>query len=104
MGNAVERLRKYQAPSPSKWREEADWRRANRAWLRRSQAVAIKMLDRMDEMKWTQQQVAERLGCSQQYVSRMVKGGENLSLEMLSKIEDALGVIIFETGRDNPEV
>ena len=55
-------------------------------------------------MKWTQQQVAERLGCSQQYVSRMVKGSENLSLEMLSKIEDALGVIIFETGLDNPDV
>ena len=104
MGTSVERLRKYQAPSPSKWREEAEWRRDNREWLRRSQVIAIKMLDRMDEMKWTQQQVAERLGCSQQYVSRMVKGSENLSLEMLSKIEDALGVIIFETGLDNPDV
>ena len=104
MGTAVERLRNYQSPTPSKWREEAEWRRANRAWLRRSQAVAIKMLDRMDEMKWTQQQVAEKLGCSQQYVSRMVKGRENLSLEMLSKIEDVLGVIVFAAGGIHPEV
>ena len=95
MGTAVERLKKYQSPTPSKWREEAEWRRANRAWLRRSQAVAMKMLDRMDEMKWTQAQVAEKLGCSQQYVSRIVKGRENLTLEMLSKIEDALGIAIF---------
>lgn len=56
----------------------------------------MKLLDKMEEMNWTQQQVAERLGCSQQYVSRMVKGGENLTLEMLSNIEDALGIVIFE--------
>ena len=56
----------------------------------------MKMLDKMEEMKWTQQQVAEKLGCSQQYVSRMVKGSENLTLEMLSKIEDALDISVFE--------
>ena len=91
----IDRLKKYQSPTSSKWREEAEWRRANRAWLRRSQAVAVKMLDRMEEMHWTQTQVAEKLGCSQQYVSRMVKGKENLTLDMLSRIEDALGITIF---------
>lgn len=95
MGRALERLRNYESPTPSRWREEAEWRRANQAWLRRSQIVAMKMLDRMDEMNWTQQQVADMLGCSQQYVSRIVKGSENLSLEMLSKIEDAMGITIF---------
>lgn len=95
MSKAIEILRKYESPTPSRWREEAEWRRANEAWLRRSQVVAVKMLARMDEKKWTQQQVAGMLGCSQQYVSRMVKGSENLSLEMLSKIEDVLGIEIF---------
>lgn len=95
MGTAVDRLRKYQSSTPSKWREEAEWRHANRSWLRRSQAVAVKMLDRMEEMHWTQAHVAEMLGCSQQYVSRIVKGSENLTLEMLSKIEDALCINIF---------
>jgi antitoxin component HigA of HigAB toxin-antitoxin module len=95
MGTAVNRLRKYQSSTASRWREEAEWRRANRAWLRRSQAIAVKILDKMDEMHWTQSQVAEKLGCSQQYVSRIVKGSENLTLEMLSKIEDALGIQVF---------
>ncbi len=58
--------------------------------------MAMKMLDKMEEMKWTQQQVAEKLGCSQQYVSRMVKGNENLTLEMLSRIEDVLDISVFE--------
>ena len=100
MGTAIERLKKFEAPTPSKWREEAEWRRANRVWLRRSQAVAMKMLDKMEEMNWTQQQVADRLGCTQQYVSRIVKGGENLTLEMLSKIEDSLGVELFVFSSD----
>ena len=91
----IDRLKKHQSPTSSKWREEAEWRRVNRAWLRRSQAVAVKMLNRMEEMHWTQTQVAEKLGCSQQYVSRMVKGKENLTLDMLSRIEDALGITIF---------
>ena len=96
MGTVVERLRKYESSTPSKWREEAEWRRANRSWLRRSQAIAMKLLDKRDEMNWTQQQVAEKLGCTQQYVSRIQRGKENLSLEMLSKIEDSLDIKIFD--------
>lgn len=96
MGNAVERLRKYESATPSRWREEAEWRRANRSWLRRSQAIAMKLLDKRDEMHWTQQQMAKKLGCTQQYISRIFQGKENLSLEMLSKIEDSLDIKIFD--------
>ncbi|MBO4469052.1 MAG: helix-turn-helix transcriptional regulator [Bacteroidales bacterium] len=96
MGNAVERLRKYESVPHSRWREEAEWRRANRSWLRRSQAIAMKLLDKRDEMHWTQQQMAEKLGCTQQYISRILQGKENLSLEMLSKIEDSLDVKVFD--------
>lgn len=56
----------------------------------------MKMLDKMEEMNWTQQKVAQMLGCSQQYVSKIVKGGENLTLEMLSKIEETMGIKIFD--------
>ncbi len=49
----------------------------------------------MQEQNWTQAKVAKLLGCTQQYVSRIVKGSENLSLEMLCRIEDALGVEVF---------
>ncbi|MBP5381721.1 MAG: helix-turn-helix transcriptional regulator [Bacteroidales bacterium] len=97
METAVERLRKYEASTPSHWREEAEWRRANRSWLIRSQSIAMKILDKMQEQKWTQAKVAEKLGCSQQYVSRIVKGSENLSREMLSRVEDALGVEVFSS-------
>ena len=33
--------------------------------------------------------------CTQQYVSKILKGKENLSLETLSKLEDALGISLI---------
>ena len=35
------------------------------------------------------------MGCSQQYVSKVLKGQENLSLETLSKIERCLNLQII---------
>ena len=54
------------------------------------------MLDKMEELGLTQKGVAERMGCSQQYVSRVLKGTENLSIETISKIERALDLEILE--------
>ena len=48
------------------------------------------MLDKMEEIGLNQRGLAERMGCSQQYVSKILKGRENLSIETICKIEDAL--------------
>ena len=39
-----------------------------------------------------QKTLAERMNCTQQYVSKILKGKENMSLDTLSKLEDALGI------------
>ena len=54
------------------------------------------MLDKMEELGLTQKSLAERMGCSQQYISRVLKGTENLSIETISKIELALELEILE--------
>ncbi len=54
------------------------------------------MLDRMEALGLTQKAVAERMGCSQQYISRVLKGTENLSIETIAKIESALDLQILE--------
>lgn len=38
----------------------------------------------------TQKMLAEKMNCTQQYISKILKGRENLSLEAISKIENAL--------------
>ena len=91
----VSKLKEHQASSPSKWRENAEWRLANKSWLRYSQHIAMMMLDKMEELKMSQKQLSELMGCSQQYVSKVLKGQENLSLETLSKIERCLKIKIL---------
>ncbi len=69
----------------------------NKSWLRYSQRIAMMMLDKMEEMNMSQKQLSELMGCSQQYVSRVLKGQENLSLETISKIEGCLDIQFFPT-------
>ena len=85
-------LEAHQSDTPSKWREEAEWRRDNWSWLRHSQKIAVKVLLQMKQEGLTQKALAERMNCTQQYVSKILKGKENMSLDTLSKLEDALGI------------
>lgn len=96
MDTTLKKLRQHQSSTPSKWREEAEKRKANKEWLRYSQNIAMRMLDKMEEANITQKQLAERMNCSQQYVSKILKGQENLSLETISKIELALGIMVLQ--------
>ena len=91
----ISRLKQHQSATPSKWRENAEWRMKNKSWLRYSQRIAMMMLDKMEEMNMTQKQLSEMMGCSQQYVSKVLKGQENLSLETITKIEGCLGIQIL---------
>lgn len=92
MSDIIKKLEKHQPSAPTKWREKAEFRRANKTWLRYSQHVAMTMLDKMEEIGLTQRGLAKRMCCSQQYVSKILKGQENLSIETICKIEKALEI------------
>jgi antitoxin component HigA of HigAB toxin-antitoxin module len=83
-------LESHQSKTPSKWRDEANWRRENKVWLRHSQHIAVKMLSFMKRENLTQHAMAERMNCTQQYVSKILRGTENLTLETLSKLEEVM--------------
>ena len=61
----ISNLRFHSSETPSRWREKAEWRNANKSWLRYSQRIAMMMLDKMEELGLTQKTLAERMGCSQ---------------------------------------
>ncbi|MBP5370514.1 MAG: helix-turn-helix transcriptional regulator [Bacteroidales bacterium] len=88
-------LREHSSETPSKWREKAEWRRQNIGWISYSRNIAIKVAMAMNEQNLTQRQLAERMNCSPQYVSRLLKGEENLSLETICKLEVALNICIL---------
>ena len=92
---AIEFLEAHQSETPSKWREEAEWRRGNWSWLRHSQRIAVKVLLQMRTQGLTQKALAERMNCTQQYVSKILKGKENMSLDTLTRLEEALGISLI---------
>ncbi|MDQ1745144.1 MAG: UDP-N-acetylglucosamine 1-carboxyvinyltransferase [Pseudonocardiales bacterium] len=51
---------------------------------------------------WTQAQLAETLGTSQSAVNRIEQGNQNLSLELLTRISEALDSEIVSIGRARP--
>ena len=59
-------------------------------WQRYSYAIAIKTAGRMAALGITQQQLAEKLGCTQQHISYLLKGQANMTLETIAKIESTL--------------
>ena len=93
----VDILNEHKSNTPSKWREEAEYRRTNSRWLKYSAMIALKMRQRMSELGVTQVALAEKLGCTQQHVSTLLKGKSNLTLETIAKLEDALSMNIIDS-------
>ena len=95
---AVARLSCYQTEEPLCWRVEEERIRyaKENGWLKYSRKIAIKAAMAMKQQNLSRQDVADRMGCSAQYVSRLLKVEENLSLETICKLEDALNVAILQ--------
>ena len=90
MVRAIDIVKSQRTETSSNWAEKAKWRRENKEWLRYSSHIALAVLNRMSGLGITQKALAERMGCSQQYISTLLKGEENLTLETISKLEKAL--------------
>lgn len=56
----------------------------------------------MKQLGLIQKALAERINCTQQYISKILKGKENMSLDTLSKLEKALDItLILDEEYDN---
>lgn len=97
MNKATDFLDNHQSATPSKWREAAEWRRKNEKWLKYARVITMKTMQAMDKQSVTQSLLAERMGCSQQYVSNLLKGSSNMTLETISRIETALNIDLIES-------
>jgi transcriptional regulator with XRE-family HTH domain len=76
----------------SKTETQNNWRIANRRWLKASQTIAFDILERLDHLSWTQKDLAQKMGVSPQYIHKLVKGSENLTLETLTKLQEILEI------------
>lgn len=82
----------------SNWLEEANYRQKNKVWLKHSQKIAISVLRGLREKNIRQKELAAMIGVSPQHVNKIVKGKGNLTLETISKLEQALGLSLIFPG------
>jgi len=87
----IKGLEKYNS-NKSPWKDQFEKRKANKHWLRKSQSIALSILEEIKSKGISQKSLAEHIGVSPQQVNKWVSGKENFTLDSVSKIELALGV------------
>ena len=92
-------VKRFNAVKDEKWLAAALWRKENKDWLDLSFRIAVKILSSMKSKGITQKKLAEIIGCSPQYVNKLLKGSENLQLETIVKIEKALGIQLIQLAK-----
>ena len=97
MSEAIEYLKQHESATPSKWKANAQWRKDNERWLKYARFITIRTMQAMDEQGITQKMLSERMGCTQQYISNLLKGSSNMTLETIARIEDALEIDIVNS-------
>lgn len=97
MSRAIEFLEAHKSPTPSRWREDAQWRRDNEYWLKYARYITLQVLRAMDDQSITQVELAKRMGCTQQYVSNLLKGSSNMTLETIARLENALSIDLVKS-------
>ena len=98
MKTTIEILKELPGGTEKTWRQEAEDRRANNSWMWMSRMIALLSRARMEELNLTQQQLAERIDCTQQNISAILSGKTNLTLDTIARLEEALHFSLIREG------
>lgn len=90
-GSNIDKLYEIAVKASDNWIEIAEKLEQDQTWLDKSAKIAISVLSALKDLKMSKQELADKMGVKAQYISRIVKGTENLTLETISKLEKALG-------------
>ena len=73
----------------------------NRELLRESQQIALKVLMKLDELGWSQKDLAKAMNATPQQISKIVSGKENLTIEVQIKLQNTLDIPILASYYEN---
>lgn len=71
-------------------------RLAKRSYSKLSNLIAFEVLERLDELGWSQKKLAEKMNVSPQQVNKWVKGNENFTLSTLGRLGEVLGIELVQ--------
>lgn len=90
-----EKFLQFVSEKDSRTLEEVSARIRDRAMLHESQQIALKVLLKLDELGWSQKELAKKMGVSPQQISKVISGKENLTLETQIKLQTMLDIPIL---------
>ncbi|MDF1573165.1 MAG: helix-turn-helix transcriptional regulator [Bacteroidales bacterium] len=95
-----EKIKQIASKEASNWQTDATKRQLNKEWTDKSFKIAVRILREIRAQKnvngMTQKKLADEMNVSPQYINKVLKGKENLTLETISKIEKVLDIRIIE--------
>ncbi|MEQ8239376.1 MAG: helix-turn-helix transcriptional regulator [Cyclobacteriaceae bacterium] len=90
---------------PSKWQERAKEREENSDWKDFCFEVSLRVYDIIkSDRTLSQKWLAEQLEVSPQYVTKLLKGKENLTIQTIMKLEGALGIKLIALAEEKTEL
>lgn len=100
METPLEKINRIASSDKSNWLDAAKERQAKNVWVKRSFKIAVRILREIRAQKqingMTQKKLAELMEVSPQYINKVAKGKENLTLETITKIEQILGIVLID--------
>jgi len=81
--------------------EEVKQRINNRAMLRESQQIALKVLMKLDELGWSQKNLAKAMEVSPQQITKIVSGKENLTIKTQIQLQNILNIPVLASYYEN---
>lgn len=94
--NQNNNLKNISSTKSTQWKEKAAFRKQNK-WLEYSSQIArriIAVIRNKEDLNQTK--LADLVGVSPQQISKIIKGHENLTLETIYKLSQALGTPLIE--------
>ncbi len=78
--------------------KESKWHHyeANSIWRKKATEISLQILSHLRSNNISQTEVAEKLGVTRQYISKILQGKENLGLSTICNLENALGIKLIE--------
>lgn len=93
MTTLKDRLDKITSKKPFDWKKAAKERAENAGWVNYSNNIAMRILSAIEDNNDINQLIlAEKVGVKRQYINKVVKGKQNLSLKTIYKLSKVLGV------------
>ena len=93
--NFTNKIKGLISDKPSSWIKDAEYYDANKDWLDKSALIAVKILSALRNQSLSQKDFADKINVSPQYINKVLKGGENLSLATICKIEKSLSISLI---------